>query len=72
MDVAVAWLERLDQQIFFAVEVAIEASVGEMKIPHEISDRRSLASPAAEPARRGSNDSFAGLLLAPNGISHSR
>jgi hypothetical protein len=33
--------------------------VGEVKIPHEIPDRRSLTSPAAESARRSSNDSFA-------------
>lgn len=63
-------LERVCEEILFAVEMTVKAAVRESQIPHEIADRCPFTSTAPEPTRRRLDDAFARLFFVPGWISH--
>src|SRR5262249_61930748 len=54
VDLRRALVEGLDEEILFALEVAVEAAAGEVGLLHEGPPARALAPPAAGDARGGS------------------
>src|SRR5438094_8909051 len=66
-----ALFERFGEQILLAVEMPIEAAVGQAQITHEIADPRALAATAAEAAGRRADDSLVCVLFVICAVPHT-